>query len=57
MPAIKWVRPSGSIIETNDSPDTIAAAKALGWALADGEEQEKSDAPRRGRPPKNRDPE
>lgn len=28
---IKWKRPSGSTIETNDSSETVAYAKSLGW--------------------------
>ena len=28
---MKWIRPSGSPIETNDSPETIAHAESLGW--------------------------
>ncbi len=29
--SIKWKRPSGSTIETNDSAETIAYAESLGW--------------------------
>jgi hypothetical protein len=28
---MKWEKPNGSVIETNDLPDTIEAAKKLGW--------------------------
>lgn len=28
---IKWKRPSGTTIETNEAPANIAAAEALGW--------------------------
>lgn len=28
---IKWIRPSGSAIETGESEDTIAFAKLNGW--------------------------
>ena len=31
---IKWMRPSGTEIETNDHPDTVAEAKRLGWKKA-----------------------
>ena len=27
----KWKRPTGSLIETNDLPDTIIAATKAGW--------------------------
>ena len=30
---IKWVKPNGLEIETNDKPETIEAARALGWEL------------------------
>lgn len=28
---IKWTKPSGQVIETNDRPETIAKAEQLGW--------------------------
>jgi len=28
---MKWMRPSGFEIETNDSPETIKYAESLGW--------------------------
>jgi len=28
---ITWKRPSGSTIETNDDPETVKEAEALGW--------------------------
>ena len=28
---IKWKKPTGKMIETNDLPDTIVAAMKLGW--------------------------
>jgi hypothetical protein len=28
---MKWTKPSGATIETNDEPATIAAAESLGW--------------------------
>jgi len=28
---MKWMRPSGNTIETNDSKETIAYAESLGW--------------------------
>lgn len=47
MNKIKWVRPSGSEIETNDTEATVAYAEASGWTRAE-------DKPRRGRPPGSR---
>ena len=32
---IKWIRPSGSEIETNDSKETIEHCESLGWKKAD----------------------
>ena len=29
--SIKWTRPSGLEIETNDRPETIETAEKLGW--------------------------
>ena len=34
MALLKWMRPSGNPIETNDRPETIDAAVALGWVPA-----------------------
>lgn len=34
MNKIKWVRPSGSEIETNDSKDVIDYCVSLGWKPA-----------------------
>lgn len=34
---IKWVKPSGAEIETNDDPANIKAAEGLGWKRADGD--------------------
>ena len=31
---IKWIRPSGASIETNDADGTIAYAEAQGWKRA-----------------------
>ena len=31
---MKWVKPNGSEIETNDLPATIEVAKKLGWVEA-----------------------
>ena len=31
MKITEWVKPSGSIIKLNDSPDTEAQAARLGW--------------------------
>ena len=31
---VKYEKPSGVIVEINDSPDNIAAAKAHGWKPA-----------------------
>lgn len=31
---MKWVKPNGREIETNDLPATIEAAKKLGWVEA-----------------------
>ena len=41
MAILKWMRPTGSTIETNDRPATIDAAVALGWVPA----QTKAKAP------------
>lgn len=31
---MKWVKPSGIEIETNDNPETIAYCEKLGWKKA-----------------------
>ncbi len=28
---IKWTKPSGQEVETNDLPETVAYCEALGW--------------------------
>lgn len=28
---MKWTKPNGTEIETNDSPETIAYCESLGW--------------------------
>jgi hypothetical protein len=38
---IKWIRPSGTEIETNESEASIEVAKALGWKRADKAEKPK----------------
>lgn len=42
---MKWIKPSGVEIETNDLKATIAHAESLGWKKAD-------EKPKRGRKPK-----
>lgn len=32
---VKWIRPTGSEIETNDDDRTIAACIDMGWELAE----------------------
>lgn len=49
---MKWIKPSGVEIETNDMPETLAYCRSLGWQAADKTETTESsaDAPkRRGR--------
>lgn len=31
---IKWEKPNGTTIETNDSPETVAYCESLGWKRA-----------------------
>ncbi len=38
---IKWIRPSGSIIETNDTDASIEYAAKNGWEFADKPKPEK----------------
>jgi len=40
---IKWVKPNGNEVETNDLKASIEAAEALGWKRAE-------EAKKRGRP-------
>lgn len=59
---IKWIRPSGTEIETNERAETIEYCVSLGWEREGEKEvkvepesdQEPDDEPvkRRGRPPK-----
>jgi hypothetical protein len=35
---IKWIRPSGREIETNDNEETVTYCESLGWKRADGSE-------------------
>jgi len=37
-----WIKPSGIEVETNNLPDTIAAAKAAGWKEKKKEVKEES---------------
>jgi hypothetical protein len=53
MQKIKWVKPSGVVVETNGEPASIEAAINLGWVL-ESEAKEEQDKPRRGRPPKDK---
>lgn len=46
---MKWIKPSGVEVETNDMPETITYCRSLGW-----QEVSEDEAPRRrGRPPKD----
>lgn len=47
---MKWVKPSGLKIETNDLPKTIEYCKSLGW-----KEDTPENKPKRGRPAKKHD--
>ena len=42
---IKWIKPSGAEIETNDAPATVAACEAMEW--------QRDEKPKRGRKPKD----
>lgn len=42
---IKWIKPSGVEIETNDREETVKHCEKLGWTRAD-------EKPKRGRPKK-----
>lgn len=46
---IKWLKPSGIEIETNEEEHTIKAAESHGWKRKDAESKP------RGRPAKKRD--
>ena len=35
MSKIKWVKPNGNELETNDNKDTVAYCESLGWKRAD----------------------
>lgn len=48
--SIKWTKPNGAVIETNDNNATIEYCKSLGWIRDDDVKQEEQK--RRGRPPK-----
>ena len=38
---IKWIKPSGSEIETGDNAATLVMAKSLGWVRAENKEKAK----------------
>jgi hypothetical protein len=38
---MKWIRPSGSEIETNDLEETIKHCESLGWKRKEKEEPKK----------------
>lgn len=38
---MKWVKPSGLEIETNDMKETIEYCKSLGWKSAEKKEEKK----------------
>lgn len=40
MVKIVWVKPSGQEVTTNDLPENIEAAKALGWKRKEAPKQE-----------------
>lgn len=46
MTTIKYIRPSGTAIEVNDTPETRALAVSLGWVLEKGKAFEQ---PKKGR--------
>lgn len=45
---IKWIKPSGIVIETNDREENIAAAEGFGW-VREGEEAKTKEKPKRTR--------
>lgn len=46
---ITWIRPSGSEITTNGSPETIKLAAELGWKPKGESDPNPDPAPQRGR--------
>lgn len=48
MSTIKWEKPNGNEIETNDREETVEYCKSLGWVKA-GEKRKP------GRPPKEKE--
>lgn len=61
---MKWKKPNGVEIETNDLEETVTYCQSLGWEEVSGQaslvEESQEEAPeevpkRRGRPPKNRE--
>lgn len=50
MNRIKWIKPNGNEIETNDAPATVAAAKDLGWTREDEAESNDAAVDARGLP-------
>lgn len=52
---MKWIRPSGSEIETNDRKETIEHCKSLGWKSAKKEVKEETrEAPKKKTEKKSR---
>lgn len=52
---MRWIRPTGSEIETNDLPETVEACEKMGWKRADKpERKDEEPVKRRGRPPKHK---
>jgi len=54
---IKWEKPNGQEIETNDRKETVKYCESIGWiqcgSKKEVKQEEVEDAPkRRGRPPK-----
>lgn len=46
MKTIKWTKPSGMKVETNDKPATVAHCESLGWKKNNGKKpKEKEDDP------------
>lgn len=51
---IKWIRPSGSEIETNELKETIAACEKMGWKRKQGIVEKNEEAKKKaGRPKKD----
>lgn len=42
---IKWVKPSGLKIETNDMDETVEYCKSLGWKKANGRKPKEDKTP------------